>query len=109
MISSAKRRLFLDIETFSSVDIKEAGAFRYMESPDFEILLIAYAWDNGPVELLDLTDPFYHDSLPDIVDALRDSSVVNLNAPHFISPLVSTAPRKNGRIPWFWPPITVCP
>ena len=53
MTSSAKRRLFVDIETFSSVDIK-AGAFRYMEAPDFDILLIAYAWDNGPVQLLDL-------------------------------------------------------
>ena len=52
MISSAKRRLFVDIETFSSVDIKEAGAFRYMESPDFEILLIAYAWDNEPVSVI---------------------------------------------------------
>ena len=56
MISSAKRRLFVDIETFSSVDIVAAGAFRYMEAPDFEILLIAYAWDDGPVEVLDLTD-----------------------------------------------------
>lgn len=55
MISCAKRRLFVDIETFSSVDIK-AGAFRYMEAPDFEILLIAYAWDNGPVQVLDLTE-----------------------------------------------------
>lgn len=55
MTSCAKRRLFVDIETFSSVDIK-AGAFRYMEAPDFEILLIAYAWDNGPVQVLDMTD-----------------------------------------------------
>ena len=51
-----KRRLFVDIETFSSVDITKAGAFKYIESPDFEIMLIAYAWDDGPVQLLDLTD-----------------------------------------------------
>ena len=49
------RRLFIDLETFSSIDIK-AGAFRYVEAPDFEILLIAYAWDDGPVQVLDLTD-----------------------------------------------------
>ena len=55
MTSRCKRRLFVDIETFSSIDIK-AGAFRYVEAPDFEILLIAYAWDDGPVQLLDLTD-----------------------------------------------------
>lgn len=48
-----RRRLFVDIETFSSEPIK-SGAFKYMESPDFEILLIAYAWDGGPVEVLDL-------------------------------------------------------
>lgn len=54
MTSCGKFRLFVDIETFSSVDIK-AGAFRYMEAPDFEILLIAYAWNNAPVQLLDLT------------------------------------------------------
>ena len=49
-------RLFLDIETFSSNDIK-AGAFKYMEAPDFEILLIAFAWDDGPVSVLNLLDP----------------------------------------------------
>jgi DNA polymerase len=56
MSSAAKRRLFVDIETYSSVDISKAGSFKYIESPDFEILLIAYAWDMGPVQLLDLTD-----------------------------------------------------
>ena len=55
MTCSNKRRLFVDIETFSSVDISKAGAFKYMEAPDFEIMLIAYAWDDGPVEVLDLT------------------------------------------------------
>jgi DNA polymerase len=54
MTSCAKRRLFVDIETFSSVEIKKAGASRYTEAPDFEILLVAYAWDNGPVQLMDL-------------------------------------------------------
>ena len=48
-----KPRLFVDIETYSSVDIGKAGAFKYMEAPDFEILLIAYAWGDGPVQLLD--------------------------------------------------------
>lgn len=54
-MACSKRRLFLDIETFSSVDISSAGAFKYIESPDFEILLIAYAWDDEPVKVLDLT------------------------------------------------------
>lgn len=53
----SKPVLFTDIETYSSVDIKSAGAFRYMEAPDFEILLLAYAFDKDPVRVLDLSDP----------------------------------------------------
>ncbi len=50
----SKRRLFIDLETYSSTDIK-AGVFKYVEAPDFEILLIAYAWNDAPVQTLDLT------------------------------------------------------
>jgi DNA polymerase len=56
MTSQAERRLFVDIETFSSVDITKAGAFKYVESPDFEILLIAYAWDDGPVQVMHVSE-----------------------------------------------------
>ena len=48
------KNLFIDIETYSSVDIKESGAYKYIESPDFEILIIGYALDNGPVNIIDL-------------------------------------------------------
>ena len=55
MTSWAERpRLFVDIETYSSTDIK-AGAFKYMEAPDFEILLVAYAWNDDKVRTLDMT------------------------------------------------------
>ena len=47
----------LDFETFSSVDIKKAGAHAYVRSPDFEILLCAYSIDHSTVNVLDLTDP----------------------------------------------------
>ena len=85
MTSCAKRRLFVDIETFSSVDIK-AGAFRYMEAPDFEILLIAYAWDNGPVQLLDFSEVDFLELDPEeinpelrmVLRALTDPSVVKV-------------------------------
>ncbi len=50
----AKHHLSIDIETRSSVDISKAGAYRYAQSPDFEILLFAYQWDDGPVEVIDL-------------------------------------------------------
>lgn len=45
----------VDIETYSDVDIKTAGAYAYAESPAFEILLIAYKIDDGPVEVIDMT------------------------------------------------------
>lgn len=45
------KKLHIDIETFSSVDIKSCGAYKYVESPDFEILMIAYAFDDGPVQI----------------------------------------------------------
>lgn len=48
------KNLFIDIETYSSVDIKESGAYKYIESPDFEILIIGYALDDGPVKIVDL-------------------------------------------------------
>lgn len=48
------KNLFIDIETYSSVDIKESGAYKYIESPDFEILIIGYALNDNPVKIIDL-------------------------------------------------------
>lgn len=73
-----RRRLLIDLETYSSVDISKAGAFRYTESPDFEILLLAYAWNDGPVRVLDLTDPLRRDELPDILSAILDPDTVKV-------------------------------
>lgn len=46
----------IDLETYSSVNIKKAGAQAYMRSPDFEILLFGYSIDGAPVEILDLVN-----------------------------------------------------
>lgn len=46
--------LSIDIETYSSVDLKKAGLYRYVQSPDFQILLFAYSWDGEPVRVVDL-------------------------------------------------------
>lgn len=43
--------LFIDIETYSSVDLKKCGAYRYSESPDFDIMMAAYALDDEPVQI----------------------------------------------------------
>ena len=86
-MAELKPRLFIDIETFSSVDIRKAGAFKYMESDDFEILLIAYAWGNDPVQVLDRvsqtppgawTDWQRDQDLLAICQALRDPNVVKV-------------------------------
>jgi hypothetical protein len=45
--------LYLDLETYSDTPIKH-GAHRYAE--DAEILLVAYAWDDEPVTVLDTSD-----------------------------------------------------
>lgn len=47
------RVLHIDIETFSSVDIRKSGLYKYVQSPDFEIILFAYAYGDGPVSLID--------------------------------------------------------
>ena len=79
MISSSDRRfLWLDTETFSSVDLKSAGAFAYMEAPDFEVLLLPYAWDDEPVRVLDLTNPVERSELPDIIAGLQDPNVIKV-------------------------------
>lgn len=49
------QHLFVDIETYSSADIASCGAYKYIESPDFEILIIGYAVNDGRVHILDLT------------------------------------------------------
>lgn len=54
--------IFIDIETYSSVDIKTCGAYKYIASPDFEILMISYAIGNGPVVTIDLAQG---DAMPD--------------------------------------------
>lgn len=67
------QKLHVDIETFSSVDIKVSGAYKYTESIDFEILLIAYAIDDQDIKIIDLASG---DSIPqEFLDALLDPSV----------------------------------
>lgn len=46
--------LSIDLETYSSVNLKKAGAQAYIRSPDFEILLFAYSLDGGPVQVIDM-------------------------------------------------------
>lgn len=46
--------LSIDLETYSSVDLKKSGVYPYAESPDFEILLFAYSVNEGEVQVVDI-------------------------------------------------------
>lgn len=62
--------LSIDIETYSSIDIKTAGAYKYAQSPDFEILLFAYSLNGEPVKVVDLAQG---ESIPaNIITMLND-------------------------------------
>jgi DNA polymerase len=71
-MTSYKRELFLDIETYSSVDIRKAGLYPYIESDDFEIMLIQYAWGDEPVQVLDLVQDKENPELQDVIAGLLD-------------------------------------
>jgi DNA polymerase len=43
--------LYLDIETFSTQDLRATGSYRYMEDPLFEILMCAWSLDQGPIQI----------------------------------------------------------
>lgn len=46
--------LSVDIETYSSVDIRRAGLYKYVQSPDFEVLLFAYRANSDAIKVVDL-------------------------------------------------------
>jgi len=66
-------KLHIDIETFSSTDLKTSGVYKYAESLDFEILLVAYAFGNGLKVIIDLAGG---ESLPhEFISALMDPTI----------------------------------
>lgn len=66
--------LNIDIETFSSVDIKKSGLYKYVESPDFEILLFGYSVNGEPTQIVDLAQG---EKIPqEIIKAMSNPSVI---------------------------------
>ena len=66
--------LSIDVETFSDVDLKKCGVYKYASSPDFEILLFGVSVDGGEVTVYDLASG---DTVPEeIIQALSDDSVI---------------------------------
>lgn len=67
------KNISIDIETFSSVDLKKCGVYKYAESSDFDILLFSYSIDGRGVNVIDLTKG---EDIPDeILNALTDTGV----------------------------------
>lgn len=72
------RVMGVDIETYSSVDLTEAGVYAYVEAPDFDILLISYIfddWGEDDVKTIDCfdADP---DMMAEFCEALLDPQIV---------------------------------
>ena len=65
--------LSIDIETYSDVDLTKCGVYAYSDSPNFEILLFAYAFDEEPTQIVDLA---CGEQLPErVLAALEDPAV----------------------------------
>lgn len=67
------KTLSIDIESFSSAPLSNCGVYKYVEAPDFEILLFGYSADGDPVQVIDLANG---EKLPtEIITALTDKAV----------------------------------
>lgn len=66
--------LSIDVETFSDVDLKKCGVYKYAESPNFEVLLFGVSVNGGEVTVYDLASG--DTVLEEIIRALSDDSVI---------------------------------
>ena len=67
------KALSIDLETYSSVDLGKSSVYRYVESPDFDILLLGFSADGSPVQVVDLAQG--EQIPPEVIDALTDDTV----------------------------------
>ncbi len=68
------QKISIDIETFSDVDLIRCGVYKYAYSPNFEMLLFAYAVDDGDVHIIDIAGG---EELPEeIIQAIKSDTVV---------------------------------
>lgn len=67
------QKISIDIETYSDVDLKKCGVYKYVESPNFAVLLFGYSVDEGEVKVIDLASG---DKIPaEILAALEDENI----------------------------------
>jgi len=68
------KKLSIDIETFSDIDLIKCGVYKYADSPAFEILLFSYSIDDGEIHIVDLVRG---EELPDeITEAIKSDTVI---------------------------------
>ncbi len=68
------KEMSIDLETYSDVDIKKSGVYKYAESENFKILLFAVSINGGDVIVYDLA---CGDVLPDeILDAIVSNGII---------------------------------
>ena len=68
------KNISIDIETYSSIDLTKSGVYRYVEAPDFQVMLFGYSVDGGPVSVVDLA---MGETIPlEILSALEDENVL---------------------------------
>ncbi len=68
------KKLSIDIETYSSVDLIKCGVYRYCDSDDFEILLFAYTFDDEEIQVIDLAQG--EDIPNEVIEAIRAPKVI---------------------------------
>jgi len=68
------KKIHIDIETYSDVNLAKSGVYRYCQSPEFQILLFAYAVDEEPTKVVDIAAG---EKIPiSVLTALQDNNVV---------------------------------
>ena len=81
------KTICLDIETFSSADLRKTGVFRYVEEPDFDILLLSYVINGGEIKTIDLAqgEKMPENSFMPFFQMMSSSGLLTLSLSGFVS------------------------
>lgn len=74
MTASSTKKLHIDLETYSATDLITCGVYKYVEDPEFAILLLGYAYDDDPPAVVDLAQG---EEIPeDLLAAITDPQII---------------------------------
>jgi DNA polymerase len=81
------KTLTLDIETYSSADLRKTGVYRYVEEPDFDILLLSYVINGGEIKTIDLAqgEKMPENSFMPFFQMMSSSGLLTLSLSGFVS------------------------